>query len=164
MKPKICGVCLKEVPALWKAKRKLPDGTIIPGECKSCAAKSKSLIAPIIDLIQEMDILILKQNKASQSTKKSTTIPKQSEKEKKRQAAYKVVRKYYLAEHPRCEALVSRGCTGSADQVHHKCGRIGDLLINMKYFLATCDSCHKWIELNPKKAKILGLSLNRLDK
>lgn len=72
MKAKVCGVCLKEVPALWKAKRKLADGTIIPGECKSCANKPKpSIVAPLIELIQEIDLAILKQNKARKSTKTS---------------------------------------------------------------------------------------------
>lgn len=153
---KQCGICLKDFPSLWKAKRKLPDGTIEPAKCKECATKPK-----VGDLLKPKGQGNFKPTHRIVSI---TPIPRQSDKEKKRQAAYKVVRKYYLDDHPKCEAMVSRDCNFIADQIHHKCGRIGDLLINMKYFLATCDSCHKWIEKNVKKAKILGFSLNRLDK
>lgn len=161
---KVCGVCLKEVPALWKAKRKLPDGTIVPGECKSCANKPKpSIVAPLIELIQEMDLAVLKSNKAIQSTKNIKPISKQSDKEKKRQKLYKAVRTFYLISHPNCEAQIE-GCTLQATEIHHQKGRIGDLLTNMNFFIALCHSCHEFCEHNPKQAKELGLSLNRLDK
>lgn len=69
---------------------------------------------------------------------------------------YSVLEKDFLLDHPVCEASVT-GCTYHATQVHHKKGR-GKLLTVVKYFLAVCDHCHKWIEKHPKAAKEAGFS------
>jgi len=74
---------------------------------------------------------------------------------------YKKVREKYLDKHPSCEAKID-GCHLEANQIHHKKGRIGNLLVDDNYFLAVCGNCHHWIENNPKEAKELGFSLNRL--
>lgn len=105
----------------------------------------------------------IKSNKPLQSTKTINPIPKQSDKEKKRQGLYTAVRKVYLLSHPNCEAQLE-GCTLKATEIHHQKGRIGDLLNNMNFFIALCHSCHEWCEQHPKQAKELGFSLNRLDK
>ena len=57
-----------------------------------------------------------------------------------------------------------KGCKGLATEVHHKKGRIGKLLTDIRYFLGVCRECHNKIELNPTWAKENGYSLNRLDK
>lgn len=51
-----------------------------------------------------------------------------------------------------------------ATEIHHKKGRIGDLLIDIRYFLAVSDEGHKKIEANPEWAKKMGYSLSRLSK
>lgn len=76
---------------------------------------------------------------------------------------YKVVRPEYLSAHPVCQAKID-GCTGESTQIHHKAGRIGDLLINKKYFLAVCFSCHQYIENHPEEAKQKGWSISRFIK
>ncbi len=72
---------------------------------------------------------------------------------------YSEVNKQYLKDNPVCEVI---NCELKSDQVHHKKGRTGDLLTDIKYFLAVCDPCHKYIELNPLWAKEHGYSESRL--
>lgn len=76
---------------------------------------------------------------------------------------YKKVREIYLNDNPNCEAKL-QGCSYEATEIHHKKGRVGNLLQDDFYFLAVCRCCHVWIEENPVKAKELGLSLSRLEK
>ena len=76
---------------------------------------------------------------------------------------YKKVREIYLNNNPNCEAKL-QGCSYEATEIHHKAGKTGDLLFNTKYFLAVCRTCHNWIEGNPKEAKQMNLSVDRLDK
>lgn len=63
--------------------------------------------------------------------------------------------------------LVGKICpvTGEvATQVHHKKGRIGKNLTDVRFFLGVSAEGHKWIEEHPEEAKKLGYSMNRLDK
>lgn len=48
------------------------------------------------------------------------------------------------------------------NQVHHKKGRIGDLLNDQRFWLAVSPKGHSMIENNPEWAKENGYSLNRL--
>lgn len=91
-----------------------------------------------------------------------TAINKFSDKRKKQMPVYEKRRLAFLALHKFCQAKLS-GCTGFATEVHHKQGRVGDDYLNISTWLATCDSCHRWIEMNPEKAKELGLSESRLN-
>ena len=74
---------------------------------------------------------------------------------------YKVERLKFLERHPVCQAAIKEVCTIEALQIHHKKGRIGDLLTDPTYFLAVCHSCHVYIEMNPGEAKDKGWSLSR---
>lgn len=90
-------------------------------------------------------------------------IKRRSEKRAKQEREYIKENKIYLEEHPYCEAKVQ--CHGMlSSQVHHKKGRIGDLLLNKEFWLPVCGQCHDWIENNPLEAKEKGLSLSRLSK
>lgn len=83
-------------------------------------------------------------------------------KRQKQEREYKIVKAAYLEEHPYCEAEWM--CHGLlAVEIHHKKGRIGDLLCDKKYFLAVCRMCHDRIEQHPKEAKEQGFSLSRLE-
>ena len=101
--------------------------------------------------------------KKSAKPKRQAKIKPLSDKRAKRNREYLKLRKSFLETFPECQAKLS-GCTHEATQVHHKCGRIESLLNDTTYWLAVCHSCHTWIELNPVKAKELGLSLSRLSK
>jgi len=70
---------------------------------------------------------------------------------------YKKIRVVFLDANPLCER-----CGGIATTIHHKKGRIGELIINTEYFLPACMPCHDWIETHPEEAKEKGYSLNRL--
>ena len=81
--------------------------------------------------------------------------------QKQRNRVYTTLRKIFLENHKICEAKLS-GCRCAASEVHHKAGRIGSNFLNVKTWLAVCESCHKWIEANPDEAKKNNLSVNRL--
>lgn len=82
-----------------------------------------------------------------------------SAKRAKQEREYANLRKVYLFTHPTCEVI---GCGCEATEVHHKKGRVGDLLTDERFFLAVCRSHHNYIELHPIEAKEQGYSLNRL--
>lgn len=75
---------------------------------------------------------------------------------------YLKLRKAYLLSSPTCKAKLPNICTQLATDVHHKKGRMGSLLTDLSHFLPVCRPCHNWIELNPKEAKELGYSINRI--
>jgi len=74
---------------------------------------------------------------------------------------YGKTRPEYLEEHPFCEA---KNCGRLSTEIHHKKGRIGNLLNNIKWFMATCHDCHEKIENNPNWARIMGYILSRYSK
>ena len=76
---------------------------------------------------------------------------------------YSKKREVFLIINSTCEAKLI-GCTHVATDIHHKAGRIGQLLLRLSNWLAVCRSCHRWIEENPNEAKELGLSESRLNK
>lgn len=49
-----------------------------------------------------------------------------------------------------------------ATEVHHKKGRIGKLLTDVRFFLGVTRKGHKYIEEHPEWAKKMGYSLDRL--
>lgn len=92
--------------------------------------------------------------------KKPEPIKKVSKKQQSRNARYAKVKREYLTEHPICEV---DGCKQLATDIHHKKGKIGDLLCDKNHFLAVSRMCHQKIELNPAWAKENGYSENRLE-
>lgn len=101
-----------------------------------------------------------KWHQGHRTDKKPKRINPVSEKLAANLKVYKTVREEFLARHPICQAKIS-GCTKEAVQIHHKKGRIGELLTDNRYFLAVCHNCHHHIELNPVEAKQNGWSLDR---
>lgn len=80
-----------------------------------------------------------------------------SKKRAKELAVYKPIRDAFLAANAVCQCCNAAPAT----EVHHKAGRIGKLLYNIKYFLAVCHWCHMEIEANPVWAKANGYSVDR---
>lgn len=78
-------------------------------------------------------------------------IAKVSNKRASQNKAYELLRKNYLNSHPRCEK-----CGDKATEIHHKAGRNGDRLCDVKDFMATCRDCHSWIHTHPKESRMLG--------
>lgn len=75
----------------------------------------------------------------------------------KRQAElreYRKVRDEYMRDHKQCEV---DGCNKRSTNIHHKAGRIGNLLTDVNYFMACCSECHpKKIHENPSWAREKG--------
>ena len=80
-----------------------------------------------------------------------------SRKQAQRIRKYKDVKYKYLEEKPYCEC----GCGRRSSQIHHKKGRLGDLLIDTRFFMAVSNFCHRRIEDNPSLAYARGWSLSR---
>lgn len=77
----------------------------------------------------------------------------------KRRAAYQTylgLRRYFLTRNPYCEFPSDTGaptCMKEATEIHHKKGRAGELLCDIRWFMAVCDSHHKFIEDHKKWAR-----------
>lgn len=84
-----------------------------------------------------------------------------SKKRAAQERIYAKIRKVYLFCHPNCEVV---GCGCESSEIHHRKGRIGDLLTDEKFFMAVCRSHHNYIENHPIEAKDQGYSLSRLSK
>lgn len=85
-----------------------------------------------------------------------------SDKREKMQRAYTVSNKIFLKHNPLCKAKIEGICHLASNQVHHMRGRIGDLLLDQKFWLPTCGPCHHYIENHPAEAIEKGWSLPRL--
>lgn len=70
---------------------------------------------------------------------------------------YYKLRRDFLTLTPSCAR-----CGWPATQVHHKRGRVGELLTEVQHFLAVCDGCHRIITDNPTWAVQHGYSLPRV--
>lgn len=91
---------------------------------------------------------------------KQKPIKKASVKRSKENREYSRVRKTFLEQNPMCAVYPELFAT----QVHHKKGRIGKLLTDVRFFLAVSDDGHKKIESEPEWAKEQGFSISRLNK
>ena len=88
--------------------------------------------------------------------KEKAKIATESKKRKSENKEYLALREVFL-KGKKCPVTGKK-----ATQVHHKKGRIGTLLMDVKYWLAVSAEGHKKIEENPEWAKEMGHSLNRL--
>jgi hypothetical protein len=86
-------------------------------------------------------------------------IKKVSDKRKIENLKYQVLRIEFLSkpENQKCP-ITGKQTT----DIHHKKGRIGDLLLDTTYWVALSREGHKFVEENPIWAKENGYSLNRL--
>jgi hypothetical protein len=97
----------------------------------------------------------------SVQTFKPIAAPKKTaDSQKEAQKQYKKIARQYITTHPKCQ---TKGCKSPSECVHHKKGRVGDLLLDTKYFMAVCLDCHRKIEENPDWAKENNYSLSRLN-
>lgn len=70
----------------------------------------------------------------------------------KQNRLYSKLREIHLLEVPVCEVCKSR----AASEVHHKRGRIGELLNDRTHWLSVCRVCHNLIHSWPKWASECG--------
>lgn len=98
----------------------------------------------------------------SKPTARQSPIPPRSQKRSKEERLYTAQRIIFLQENPMCQAHLPGICTKHATDVHHKMGRIGELLLKILYWLAVCRACHEWIENHPTEAQEKGFSIKRI--
>jgi hypothetical protein len=96
---------------------------------------------------------VLKEKKAP-----VTNIKRVSDKRAKEEREYLKLNKRFLKDNPNCAVFPAL----KSNQIHHKKGRIGNLLTDVRYFLAVSDQGHKEIEMNPIWAIKNGFSVLRL--
>ena len=92
---------------------------------------------------------------------KSKRIKPISDKQLVRLAEYRLVRDKYFKDNPICEF---KGCYSTELTLHHKAGKIGNLLTDSRYFCSLCFEHHRWVHDNDFEARELGLLVSRLDK
>lgn len=79
-------------------------------------------------------------------------IPRKSEHQKKRDYRYSKVRAEYLKRNPWC-----RMCGKGATDIHHRNGKVSNLLFDTRYFTAVCSGCHDWCHRNIELARQKGM-------
>jgi hypothetical protein len=131
-------------------------------KCKICNAKFEPTYflqkhCNNINCERQWKDTFLKKN--SGIDKKHKPIKKVSDKRKLEQIIYNSERIKFLSlpENKICP-ITKKPTT----DVHHKKGRIGDLFLDKKYWVALSRDGHKFVEENPEWAKENGHSLSRL--
>lgn len=82
-----------------------------------------------------------------------------SPKRARQERRYTFLRAQYLDTNPWC---AHPACTQYATEVHHKRGRVGELLTAVEHWLPLCHTHHVWVTEHPALAKVMGLSENRI--
>ncbi len=122
--------------------------------CEKEACQSARIEKALKKVRQSTEAATKKANKIWNAERKR--IMPRSEKRSKEERAYLTLREVFLKD---------KICpiTGQqATEIHHKKGRIGKLLCDIKYWLAVSREGHIKIENNPEWAKEQGYSLSRL--
>lgn len=86
---------------------------------------------------------------------KRTRLKPISDKRAKQRAEYRREVRRWLAGR-KCEA-----CPRKATECHHKKGRRGDMLLDKRFWMAVCSSCHSKIENEREWAYEMGYLLKR---
>ena len=78
--------------------------------------------------------------------------------ETQRMDIYRAIKDLYIRQKPWCEACQVL-CTilQPADEIHHKHGRSGLLLLDVRHWMAVCSRCHVYIHEHPNAARSAGL-------
>lgn len=101
---------------------------------------------------------------------KGRGMKKVSDKRKGELAEYRKLRDKFLADNPRCQGKhyvgvcsenfvgqAVHGCFNKSVDLHHRAGRIGAKLTDVKDFVALCRKCHTRVHEHPTEARALNL-------
>lgn len=100
-------------------------------------------------------------NQKAAKPQKSYKIPKVGDKRKIQNLKYSAQRVVFLG---KAENKICPITKWPTTDVHHKKGRIGDLLLDEKHWIALSREGHNYVEDNPEWAKENGYSLDRLSR
>jgi len=92
---------------------------------------------------------------------KRSRLSPRSTKTADRDVAYKAKREVFLYFRRRCEISWDRGCTIDAHEVHHMQGRVGERMLDERFWMPACRHCHQMATVNPAEAFDRGVSLHR---
>lgn len=114
--------------------------------CKSCYGKIKPTTAL----------------KRTPLPKQTTPVNKKSDRRKRLDAAYNVLRKSYLEAHPNCQIKLP-GCTGAATDIHHLFwGSSREQHMNdFANVLASCRKCHDTVHTKLSKEEAIELGFKK---
>lgn len=84
---------------------------------------------------------------------------KENDNRKEQNKQYRKEARRFITTHPRCAV-----CSQPSTEVHHKAGRIGELLLDQTKWLAVCSDCHVKITEDSDWAIRKGYSESRLNK
>jgi len=99
------------------------------------------------------------------AVKKHYVIPKRSEKRIKKDAAYYVLQKKYLADHPVCELNIEGECTHKSSEIHHTYwGKDRDKYMNdFTTVKAGCTPCHRYVHDKMSAEEAIEKGFKRVD-
>ena len=86
-----------------------------------------------------------------------------SQSESVRMEIYNAIKALFLKANPFCQTHADIfNETGSmyrinATEIHHRRGRDGNLLFDVRHWSGCCEKCHRWIHENTAEAQALGL-------
>jgi len=83
--------------------------------------------------------------------KKPVKIAAVSKKRSEQNKEYTKTRLQFLSENFLCQR-----CFKSADEIHHKAGRTGERLNDVKDFMVVCRTCHQYIHEHPAESREKG--------
>ena len=95
-------------------------------------------------------------------TIKQKKIPSRSSKKIKQDKVYSKQRRIFLEANPMCKMHIPGLCTNQATTVQHLKGRIGDLYLDEKFWMAACWPCHSYVDTHPEFAFENGFALRRI--
>jgi hypothetical protein len=91
--------------------------------------------------------------------KRKTPIRRASKKRELELKIYYSLKKYILSQRPYCQIPSANGtpCLNRATGIHHVKGRAGELLCDVRFWLAVCPQCHDYIHAHAKESRARGL-------
>lgn len=127
-------------------------------KCKICGGEFKQYNSldkcPNYDCRKALMKKKTSKKKVSPAKKKYNYIKPVADKRLGELAIYRPLRDAYIEEHPICEV---KSCDNPTTNLHHKNGRLGKMVYNVKYFMACCHVCHPArIHENPEWAREEG--------
>lgn len=96
--------------------------------------------------------------------KKQTPIPKQSDRRKKLDLAYTILRKKHLETYKFCELLCSPECTGIGKDIHHLywAGDREEFMNDFSEVKVGCRSCHKFVHEKMSSEEVIEKGFRKI--
>jgi hypothetical protein len=85
-------------------------------------------------------------------------LPRESRRRRAQRMTYSQQRIIFLDTNPMC----ARCMVNPSGEIHHMAGRIGDDLLDQRWWCAICRPCHEVITRNPALALAEGFSVSRI--